>query len=66
MEKCVTMEQTAGSFGGLRTGSSTAPLAMRLREAPLRMTISLSLSLSLNPLAQTIQSLKLKLYVDTP
>jgi hypothetical protein len=28
----------AGSFDKLRTGSSTALLAMRLREAPLRMT----------------------------
>jgi len=29
------------SFGGLRTGPSTAPLAVKLREATLRMTISI-------------------------
>ena len=36
-------------------GSSTATLAMKLREAPLRMTISISIN----------QSPKVKLYVDT-
>src|SRR5258708_5825765 len=34
-------EQTAGPFDRLRAGSSTSPLAMRLRETPLRMTIFL-------------------------
>ena len=37
-------EQTAGPFDRLRAGSSTAPLAMRLRESPLRMTISTSIN----------------------
>src|ERR1700719_2518630 len=37
--RCCHRKQTAGSFGRLRTGSSTLPLAMKLREAPLRMTV---------------------------
>jgi hypothetical protein len=32
-------KQTAGPFDKLRAGSSTAPLAMKPRETPLRMTI---------------------------
>jgi hypothetical protein len=34
--------ENAGSFDKLRKGSSTAPLAMRPQEAPLRMTLFFS------------------------
>jgi hypothetical protein len=45
MEKVLAhYEQTAGPFDKLRAGSSTAPLAMRLRESPLGMTISTSIN----------------------
>jgi hypothetical protein len=43
-------------------GPSTAPLAMKLREAPLRMTLSIAIqddTFSIN------QSLTLRVYVDT-
>jgi hypothetical protein len=43
MEKVRHYKQTAGPFDRLRADSSTAPLAMRLRESPLRMTISTSI-----------------------
>src|SRR5216683_3160272 len=46
-------EQTAGPFDRVRAGSSTAPLAMRLRESPLRMTISTSI----NPLSSSYMSI---------
>jgi hypothetical protein len=37
VERVAAYERTAGPFDRLRAGSSTAPLAMRLREAALRM-----------------------------
>ena len=37
--RVVAVRQTAGPFDKLRAGSSTAPLAIRLREASLRMTL---------------------------
>jgi hypothetical protein len=35
------LEPTAGPFDKFRAGSSTEPLAVKLREASLRMTISI-------------------------
>jgi hypothetical protein len=49
-EKVLTRRaKLAGPFGMLRAGSSTTPLAIKLQEAPLRMTLFLYQSaISLN------------------
>jgi len=47
VEKQWHYKQTAGPFDKLRAGPSTAPLAMRLRETPLRMTIYMSIHMAI-------------------
>jgi hypothetical protein len=54
-------EQTAGPFDRLRAGSSTALLAMRLREAPLRMTISIPINHLSSTIVETPRVLYLKI-----
>jgi hypothetical protein len=46
-------------------GPSTTPLAMKLREAPLRMTLSINPSQTLRMTFSFSPSLSLRLYVDT-